>query len=127
MARRTSSSTSRPERSSGPTENQDVNALWFYVGKDTAMKETIYAGLLAALLAPATAAAQVQPQPGLGTEEFGMSPRELVQAIEKTEELIARCMREQGFQYIAVDYNTGRDGKAAETRLTGLRREALLK
>jgi uncharacterized membrane protein YkoI len=32
------------------------------------MKETIYAGLLAVLLAPAVAAAQAQPQPGLGTE-----------------------------------------------------------
>jgi hypothetical protein len=101
--------------------------MWFYVGKDTAMKETIYAGLLAVLLAPAIADAQVQPQPGLGTEEFGMSPRELVQAIEKTEELIARCMREQGFQYIAVDYNTVRDGMAADKRLPGLSEEEFIK
>jgi len=100
--------------------------MWFYVGKDTAMKETIYAGLLAVLLAPAIADAQVQPQPGLGTEEFGMSPRELVQAIEKTEELIARGMREQGFQYIAVDYNTVRDGMAADKRLPGLSEEEFI-
>jgi hypothetical protein len=69
------------------------------------------------------AAAQVQPKPGLGTEEFGLSPRELVQAIEKSEELIARCMREQGFQYIAVDYNTVREGMAADKRLPGLSEE----
>ena len=60
------------------------------------MKKTICASLFVVLLAPAMAAAQAPK--GLGTEEFGMSPRELVQAIEKTEELIARCMREQGFQ-----------------------------
>ena len=54
------------------------------------MKKTIYASLFAILLAPATAAAQAQAPKGLGTEEFGLSQRELVQAIEKTEELIAR-------------------------------------
>jgi hypothetical protein len=101
--------------------------MWFYVGKDTAMKETIYAGLLAILLAPAIAAAQTKAPPGIGTEEFGMSPRELVQAIEKTEELIARCMREQGFQYVAVDYNTVRDGMAADKRLPGLSEEEFIK
>ena len=62
------------------------------------MKRAIYTGLFAAvLLAPAIAAAQAPAPKGLGTEEFGMSPRELVQAIEKTEALIAQCMREQGF------------------------------
>jgi len=90
------------------------------------MKETIYASLLAVLLTPAVAAAQTKAPPGLGTEEFGMSPRELVQAIEKTEELIARCMREQGFQYIAVDYNTVRDGMAADKRLPGLSEEEFI-
>jgi hypothetical protein len=88
------------------------------------MKETICAGLLAVLLAPAIAAAQAPP--GLGTEEFGLSPRELVQAIEKTEELIARCMREQGFQYIAVDYNTVREGMAADKRIPGLSEEEFI-
>jgi len=70
------------------------------------MKKMICAGVFAVLLAPAIATAQAPK--GLGTEEFGMSPRELVQAIEKTEELIARCMREQGFQYVAADHNTVR-------------------
>jgi hypothetical protein len=87
------------------------------------MKETICAGLFAVLLAPAMAAAQAQPKPGLGTEEFGLSPRELVQAIEKAEQLIARCMREQGFEYIAVDYDTVREGMAADKRLPGLSEE----
>ena len=52
-----------------------------------------------------------------------MSPRELVQAIEKTEELIARCMREQGFQYIAADHNTVRAGMSADKKLPGLSEE----
>jgi hypothetical protein len=47
------------------------------------MKGTICAGFVAILLAPAIAAAQVQAPPGLGTEEFGMSQRELVQAIKR--------------------------------------------
>jgi hypothetical protein len=85
------------------------------------MKKAIYAGLFAVVLAPATAAAQAPK--GLGTEEFGMSPRELVQAIEKTEELIARCMREQGFQYVAADHNTVRAGMAADKILPGLSEE----
>ena len=91
------------------------------------MKQRIYAGVIAVLLAPAMAAAQAQAPPGLGTEEFGLSPRELVQAIEKTEELIARCMRDQGFQYIAADYNTVRDGMSADKRLPGLSEEEFVR
>src|SRR3982074_692802 len=85
------------------------------------MKKMIYAGLLAVLLAPAPAAEQ-GPK-GRGTEEFGMSPRELVQAIERTEELISQCMREQGFQYIAADHNTVRAGMTADKHLPGLSEE----
>jgi len=76
------------------------------------------AAALAVLLVPSIAVAQA-PR-GLGTEEFGLSPRELVQAIERTEELIAKCMREQGFQYIAVDHATVRAGMAADKQLPGL-------
>jgi hypothetical protein len=85
------------------------------------MKKAICAGLFAVLFAPVIAAAQAPK--GLGTEEFGLSPRELVQAIEKTEELIARCMSEQGFQYIAADANTVRAGMSADKSLPGLSEE----
>jgi hypothetical protein len=85
------------------------------------MKKSICAGLFAVLLAPAIAAAQAPKSPG--TEEFGMSPRELVQAIENTEELIARCMRENGFQYVAADHNTVRAGMSADKHLPGLSEE----
>jgi hypothetical protein len=94
--------------------------------RHVAREETICAGLLALLLASSMAAAQAQPQPRLGTEELGMSPRELVQAIEKTEELIAGCMREQGFQYIAADYNTVRRGMTADKKLPGLSEEEFI-
>ena len=85
------------------------------------MRKTICAGLLAVLFAPVMTAAQAPK--GLGTEEFGMSPRELVQAIEKTEQLIARCMADQGFQYIAADHNTVRAGMSADKSLPGLSEE----
>src|SRR5262245_30076389 len=90
------------------------------------MKERIYAGLIVILLAPAVAMAQSKAPPGLGTEEFGFSPRELVQAIETTEELIARCMRDQGFEYVAADYNTIRAGMSADKRLPGLSEEEFI-
>jgi hypothetical protein len=85
------------------------------------MRKTICAGLFAVLFAPVMAAAQAPK--GLGTEEFGMSPRELVQAIEETEQLIARCMADQGFQYIAADHNTVRAGMSADKSLPGLSEE----
>src|SRR4051794_13784578 len=72
----------------------------------------------ALLLGPGAALAQAPP--GLGTEEFGLSPRELVQAVEKVEALISRCMREEGFQYFAADYNTVRAGMTADKRLPGV-------
>jgi hypothetical protein len=55
-----------------------------------------------------------------GTEEFGLSPRQLVMAIEQAESSIAACMREQGFEYVAVDYRTIRRGMNADKRLPGL-------
>lgn len=59
--------------------------------------------------------------PGLpGTEEFGLTPRQLVQSIEASEAKIAQCMREQGFEYVAVDYRTVRRGMSADKRLPGL-------
>lgn len=62
----------------------------------------------------------------LGTEEFGLTKRELVQAIEKVEGLIAECMREEGFQYIAADYKTVRKGMLADKRLPGMSEEEFI-
>jgi hypothetical protein len=57
---------------------------------------------------------------GLGTAEFGLSERELIQAIEQAETLISRCMREQGFQYVAADYTTVIAGMKADKKMPGL-------
>jgi hypothetical protein len=61
-----------------------------------------------------------------GTEEFGLTERELVQAIEKVEALIAQCMREQGFEYVAVDARTVRRGMTADKSLPGLTEEEFI-
>lgn len=55
-----------------------------------------------------------------GTEEFGLTKKELVTSIEAVESLIAECMREAGFDYIAVDYGTVRKGMVADKSLPGL-------
>ncbi len=64
--------------------------------------------------------ASAQAPPGMGTEEFGLSPAQLVQAVEKVEALISKCMRGEGFEYVAADYITVRKGMAADKNLPGL-------
>ena len=75
--------------------------------------------ILSALLVAAPGA-PAQPAAPPGKEEFGLSPRQLVQAVEKVEAEIARCMRGQGFEYIAVDYDTVRKGMGADKNLPGV-------
>jgi hypothetical protein len=60
---------------------------------------------------PGTAPTQA-PLPG--TEEFGLTKEGLVKSIEAVESLIAECMSDAGFEYIAVDYNTVRRGMTAD-------------
>jgi hypothetical protein len=61
---------------------------------------------------------QAVPLPG--TEEFGLTKEGLVTSIEAVEALIAQCMAEAGFEYIAADYNTVRRGMVADKSLPGL-------
>ena len=68
-------------------------------------------------------AASGQAPPGIGTEEFGLSQRQIVQSIERVEELIAKCMRDEGFPYVAADYNTVRAGMSADKKMPGLSEE----
>jgi hypothetical protein len=82
------------------------------------MRFARHAVLALLLLAPGMAPAQAPP--GLGSEEFGLTQRELVQAVERVEALISRCMREEGFQYFAADYNTVRAGMTADKRMPGV-------
>src|SRR5712671_960262 len=58
-----------------------------------------------------------------GTEEFGMSPKELVQSVEKVEALIADCMHKQGFEYVPNDYKTVRRGMVSDKSLPGMDEE----
>ena len=61
------------------------------------------------------------PVAGLpGGEEFGMTWAELVTNIEKVESLIAACMQDAGFEYVAADYHTVRRGMTADKSLPGL-------
>lgn len=71
-------------------------------------------------LAPGLAPLQAQPQGVMGSEEFGMTPKQLVEAVTKVETAIAKCMRDQGFDYVAVDYQTVRRGMNADKMLPGM-------
>jgi hypothetical protein len=70
--------------------------------------------------------AGAQAPAGTGTEEFGLTKEQLVQSIEKVESLISKCMREQGFQYVAVDSNTVRKGMTADKHLPGMSEEEFI-
>jgi hypothetical protein len=76
------------------------------------------AGLAVLALFACPAGAQAPPKNG--TEEFGLSQRELVQAIEKVEALIAKCMREEGFTYVPADYATVRNGMSSDKNIPGM-------
>ena len=58
--------------------------------------------------------------PAVGTQEFGLTNKQLVQYVERVEASIAKCMRAQGFEYIAADYETVRKGMSADKRLPGV-------
>jgi len=72
---------------------------------------------------PASASQPGTGQVRMGSEEFGLSKQELVETIEQVEASIAQCMREAGFEYIAVDYNTVRRGMVADKSLPGYSEE----
>lgn len=63
---------------------------------------------------------------GPGTEEFGLTTKQLVQNVEKVEALIAKCMREQGFEYVPADYITVRKGMAADKSMPGVSEEEFI-
>lgn len=71
---------------------------------------------------PANEAAAALP----GTEEFGLSREELVTRIEAVEGQIAQCMNEAGFEYVAADYDTVRQGMVADKSLPGLNEEEFI-
>ncbi len=87
------------------------------------MRKLIQAVVTVVALVLFAGSAGAQALGGPGTEEFGLTPRQLVQSIEKVEALISKCMRDQGFQYVAVDYITVRKGMGADKNMPGLSEE----
>jgi hypothetical protein len=85
-----------------------------------------FLGVAVAAILVIPSGAGAQSSPGFGAEEFGLTQRQLVQFIEQAEELIARCMREQGFQYVAADYNTVHAGMKADKAMPGLNEEEFI-
>ena len=84
------------------------------------MKTVIRAGVILVGIVLVAGRAAAQLPAGMGTEEFGFTPKQLVEAIEKVEALVEKCMREQGFEYVAVDYNTVRRGMDADKTMPGV-------
>lgn len=80
---------------------------------------------LAIALIPATVCCGtvLAQAPGPGREEFGLTSKQLVQYVERVEAGIAKCMRTQGFEYIAADYETVRKGMSADKKLPGMSEE----
>jgi hypothetical protein len=86
----------------------------------------IAGGLMGAALIAAAAPVAAAPPVEQGKEEFGMTPRQLVQAIEKVEAAIEKCMRAQGFEYVAADYDTVRKGMSSDKKLPGMSEEEFI-
>ena len=87
-------------------------------------RAAVIVAVVGTVLLSGSATAQGPAAPG--TEEFGLTARELAQNIEKVEALIANCMRAQGFEYVAVDYETVRRGMDADKMLPGLEEEEFI-
>lgn len=75
---------------------------------------------------PAEEAPTGEPAALPGTEEFGLTREELVTRIEAVEGLVAQCMSEAGFEYVAADYDTVRQGMVADKSLPGLSEEEFI-
>lgn len=87
------------------------------------MKNRIKTAVIAPAMVLLIGGALAQGAAGVGTEEFGLTPRQLRDHIERAEQLIAKCMREEGFQYTAADFLTVRKGMAADKKLPGISEE----
>jgi hypothetical protein len=74
------------------------------------------------LLTPAAYSQSEKP----GTEEFGLTMKQLVKAVEDVENGIAKCMRQQGFEYVPADFKTIRRGMLADKTLPGVDEEEFI-
>lgn len=89
----------------------------------TTTKNAVIAAIIVAVL-PASIEASAASE--IGTEEFGLTAKQLFQKIEKVEASVAACMRNEGFEYLSVDYQTVHRGMKADKVLPGLEEEQFL-
>lgn len=82
-----------------------------------------YATIALSIVCVGMPASLLAQAPAPGREEFGLSSKQLVQYVERVEAGIAKCMRVQGFEYVAADYETVRKGMRADKKLPGLSEE----
>ena len=81
--------------------------------------------VVAMLVLAGSTSAQAPAVPG--STEFGLTPKQLVQSIERVEALISKCMRAQGFQYVAVDYITVQKGMSANKTMLGVSEDEFIR
>ena len=72
------------------------------------------------------AAAAATQNDGQGDAEFGLYEAEIVKRVDAVEALIAQCMTDQGFEYVAVDYDTARLAMDSNSEPTGVSPEEFL-
>lgn len=84
------------------------------------MKIAINALAACSVVLACATAASAETTENLGKEEFGLTERQLVEAIDKVESLIAKCMRDQGFEYVAVDSDTVRHAMKSDKQMPGV-------
>lgn len=98
----------------------------------TNMKQVVAAGVAILVLVtsacdsedPADTKSETGTQKmALGTKEFGLTSKQLVQNIENVEAFIAKCMSANGFEYIPVDFITIKRGMGADKSLPGVSEE----
>lgn len=58
--------------------------------------------------------------------EFGLTMEQLAAKVDAVEEHISSCMSDAGFDYVAVDFNTVRNGMLADKSIPGLSEEEYL-
>lgn len=68
----------------------------------------------------ALAAAEAAGGRQFGTEEFGLTMRELTSRAEEVESLISQCMAKAGFEYVPVDFTTIRQAMVSDKTAPGL-------
>lgn len=82
--------------------------------------------LIATLAVPACSSSDSKPTPG--AREFGLTDAQFADHVERTQDLIATCMKRAGFDYVPVDVATIEKAQASIRKEPGLsRRDYALK